>query len=95
MCRTAHFRSRCCRHHWLHIAKPCWPGNGFNTCPKFGSGVAAKPTRIITMDGLCPTCLMPGQYDQHQIRMIENVEHRVRWGAGPSKCEPGCECAVM
>ncbi|KAI0140904.1 nonselective cation channel [Hypoxylon sp. NC0597] len=89
------YRSRCCRHHWLYIAQPCWPGNGFNTCPSFGNGMASEPSRLFTMDGLCPACLMPGCYDMHQIRMITDIKSRVRWGAGPNKSDPGCECVVM
>ncbi|KAI2471237.1 hypothetical protein F4781DRAFT_429586 [Annulohypoxylon bovei var. microspora] len=89
------FCSRNCRHHWLHIYRPCWPGQGFDTCPEFGDGVAREQPQLVFVAGLCPACLMPGCYDTHQVRMIMQVKQRWRWGAGPSKSDPGCECAVM
>ncbi|KAI1482770.1 hypothetical protein F4774DRAFT_368943 [Daldinia eschscholtzii] len=95
MCRTMHFRSRCCKHHWLQIWRPCHPGMGFNTCGTFGDGVAREPARIMDAAGMCPACRFSGGYDKNQIRMIMDIKSRWRWGFGPSKFDPGCECAVM
>ncbi|KAI1808345.1 methyltransferase domain-containing protein [Daldinia bambusicola] len=94
MCRTIHFRSRCCRHHWLQIWQPCgYAGNGFSRCGSFGDGVAREPARVADAAGLCPACRFAGAYDKNQIRMVVDVRSRWRWGFGPSKCDPGCECA--
>ncbi|KAI2614489.1 uncharacterized protein GGS25DRAFT_53286 [Hypoxylon fragiforme] len=95
MCTTTHFRSRTCRHHWLQIRTQCWPGHGFNTCPTFGDGVAREASPLVTVAGRCPACVMPGQYDMHLVRMIVDIQDRVRWGLGPSRGDPGCECGVM
>ncbi|KAI8965905.1 hypothetical protein F5Y11DRAFT_233503 [Daldinia sp. FL1419] len=95
MCRTNHYRSRCCRHHWLQIWQPCYPGVGFNNCDTFGDGVARGLAPTIDAEGLCPACRLCGCYDKNQIRMILNIKDRWRWGFGPSKCDPGLECAVM
>ncbi|KAI5926770.1 hypothetical protein F4810DRAFT_707310 [Camillea tinctor] len=56
MCRTAHFRSRNCGHHWLQISQPCGPGRGFATCATFGDGVAREPTAECRVGSLCPAC---------------------------------------
>ncbi|KAI1661484.1 hypothetical protein F4813DRAFT_347747 [Daldinia decipiens] len=95
MCRTIHFRSRCCRHHWLQIWQPCYPGMGFNTCSMFGDGIAREPASIADAAGLCPACRFSGCYDKNKTRMIMDIKSRWRWGFGPSKYDPGCECAVM
>ncbi|KAI1466621.1 uncharacterized protein F4812DRAFT_451592 [Daldinia caldariorum] len=85
MCRTIHFRSRCCRHHWLQIWQPCrYPGNGFSRCESFGDGVAREPARVADAAGLCPACRFAGAYDKNQIRMVVDVRSRWRWGFGPS-----------
>ncbi|KAF3061517.1 putative nonselective cation channel protein [Daldinia childiae] len=89
------FRSRCCRHHWLQIWQPCYPGMGFNTCSMFGDGVAREPASIADATGLCPACRFSGCYDKNMTRMIMDIKSRWRWGFGPSKYDPGCECAVM
>ncbi|KAL7629272.1 hypothetical protein AAE478_000792 [Parahypoxylon ruwenzoriense] len=34
-------------------------------------------------------------YDRNQVRMICDIKDRWRWGLGPSKQDPGVECAVM
>ncbi|KAI0021522.1 hypothetical protein F4780DRAFT_778561 [Xylariomycetidae sp. FL0641] len=36
-----------------------------------------------------------GGYDRNRVRMIVNIRDRCRWGVGPSKGDPGVECAVM
>ncbi|KAI1383272.1 uncharacterized protein F4822DRAFT_434391 [Hypoxylon trugodes] len=89
MCNYLHFRSRACRHHWLQIYQPCWPGQGFNTCNTFGDGVARQPGELIDAVGPCPACSTHGAYDRHQIRMIMDIRERWRWGMGPSKSDPG------
>ncbi|OTB08773.1 hypothetical protein M426DRAFT_316797 [Hypoxylon sp. CI-4A] len=79
----------------MQVRKPCFPGEGFNTCPQVGDGIARKASDIYYIDGLCPACSAPSLYDKHLIRMIVDINGRVRWGLGPSKRDPGCECAVM
>ncbi len=59
MCQTIHFHSRCCGHHWLQISRPCWPGQGFRTCPTFADGCARDPAPELGVDGLCPACSCP------------------------------------
>ncbi|KAI1637336.1 hypothetical protein F4809DRAFT_640578 [Biscogniauxia mediterranea] len=56
MCKTAHFRSRACGHHWLQIAQPCGPGRGFGTCATFGDGVAREPAAECSVEAPCPAC---------------------------------------
>ena len=56
MCQTIHYRSRCCRHHWLQIWMPCGPGQGFYTCGSFNDGCARDPSPECDVDGLCPAC---------------------------------------
>lgn len=101
MCTTIHYRSRICGHHWLQIAQPCWPGQGFWTCAAFGDGCARDPAPEVSYAGLCPACCGggrgggPGGYNLHYVRMITEIRERVRCGEGPCKADPGVECAVM
>ncbi|KAI1382253.1 hypothetical protein F4677DRAFT_440053 [Hypoxylon crocopeplum] len=92
--RRTDFRSRCCRHHWMQIWQPCRPGRGFNTCSMIGDGVARDIPEVVAQ-GLCPACGASGRYDKNLIRMVMDMKRRWRWGLGPSKCDPGIECAVM
>ncbi|KAI1356984.1 hypothetical protein F5Y01DRAFT_309525 [Xylaria sp. FL0043] len=86
---------RNCGHHWLAIRHPCWPGNGFNHCGVFGDGVAREPAPEVEAVGLCPACATPGAYDYNLVRMVVNIRDHCRWGVGPSRDDPGYECAVM
>ncbi|RYP87336.1 hypothetical protein DL769_000540 [Monosporascus sp. CRB-8-3] len=56
MCTTTHYISRACGHHWLQIARPCCPGQGFNTCGVFGDGCARDPAPEVAVDWACPAC---------------------------------------
>ncbi|RYO82627.1 hypothetical protein DL766_002832 [Monosporascus sp. MC13-8B] len=56
MCTTTHYISRACGHHWLQIARPCCPGQGFNTCGVFGDGCARDPAPEVAVDWVCPAC---------------------------------------
>ncbi|KAI0864213.1 hypothetical protein F4860DRAFT_511069 [Xylaria cubensis] len=93
MCLTNHYISRNCGHHWLAIRQPCWPGYGFTYCGVFGDGVAREPSPEFEIMGLCPACATPGYYDRNLVRMVTNVRERCRWGIGPSRRDPGVECA--
>ncbi|CAJ2502005.1 Uu.00g048580.m01.CDS01 [Anthostomella pinea] len=67
MCTTDHYRSRACGHHWLAIARPCYPGSGFRFCRTFGDGHAREPSNSsdghpFRVDGLCPAC------DERELR---------------------------
>ncbi|KAI0596979.1 hypothetical protein F4775DRAFT_593712 [Biscogniauxia sp. FL1348] len=103
MCKTAHFRSRSCGHHWLQIAQPCGPGRGFSTCATFrGDGVAREPAAECRVGAPCPACSScyysatgGGMYDRNSVRMVTDMRRRWRWGLGPSKRDPGVECVVM
>ncbi|KAI0400512.1 hypothetical protein F4802DRAFT_601904 [Xylaria palmicola] len=95
MCLTNHYISRNCGHHWLAIRQPCWPGYGFTYCPVFGDGVARDPSPVFEFLGLCPACATPGFYNQNLVRMITHIRDRCRWGFGPSRYDPGVECAVI
>ncbi|KAI0817923.1 hypothetical protein GGR55DRAFT_673752 [Xylaria sp. FL0064] len=86
---------RNCGHHWLAIRHPCWPGNGFNHCGVFRDGVAREPAPEVEAVGLCPACATPGAYDYNLVRMVVNIRDHCRWGVGPSRDDPGYECAVM
>ncbi|KAI0396096.1 hypothetical protein F5Y17DRAFT_456417 [Xylariaceae sp. FL0594] len=107
MCYTIHYTSRDCGHHWLAIQQPCWPGYGFNHCPTFGDGVAREPSPEYEVPGRCPACSSSSSstrghgygygcgYDANLVRMIVDVRDRCRLGVGPSRGDPGFECAVM
>ncbi|ORY66454.1 uncharacterized protein BCR38DRAFT_340131 [Pseudomassariella vexata] len=95
MCLTTHHRSRNCGHHWLQIARPCYPEMGFNTCDTFGNGVAREPSDEFVWEGMCPACAHPGMYDKNYVRMIIDIKNKWRWGLGPCKDDPGVECVVM
>ncbi|RYP54994.1 hypothetical protein DL768_000310 [Monosporascus sp. mg162] len=56
MCMTTHYISRACGHHWLQIARPCCPGQGFNTCGVFRDGCARDPAPEVAVDWACPAC---------------------------------------
>ncbi|KAI1488698.1 hypothetical protein F5X96DRAFT_680279 [Biscogniauxia mediterranea] len=91
MCKTAHFRSRACGHHWLQIAQPCGPGRGFGTCATFGDGVAREPAAECSVGAPCPACststsmggMMSPTYDHNNLRMVTDIRRRWRWGLGP------------
>ncbi|KAI0483018.1 hypothetical protein GGR56DRAFT_670832 [Xylariaceae sp. FL0804] len=96
MCTTTHYTSLCCDHHWLAIRAPCRPGSGFRYCGMFRDGVAREPADELKVGAPCPACACgPGGYDANLVRMILNVRNRWRWGVGPSRGDPGLECAVM
>lgn len=42
MCKTAYYTDPSCGCRWLRVVRPCAPGMGFSTCPRFFDGVA-KP----------------------------------------------------
>ncbi|KAI1177534.1 hypothetical protein F4777DRAFT_541289, partial [Nemania sp. FL0916] len=94
MCLVAHCISRNCGHHWLIIQVPCQPGYGFSYCSWFVDGVARQPAPEFEMLGRCPACAAPDGYDRNLIRMVTGIRERCRWGAGPSRDDPGVECVM-
>ncbi|KAI4601613.1 hypothetical protein KJ359_011744 [Pestalotiopsis sp. 9143b] len=99
MCYTVHYLSRNCGHHWLEITRPCWPGQGFNTCETFGDGIARSPSPLAKTRTVCPACSSAGvgasSYDKHRYRMILDVKSKYKVGEGPCKHEAGCECVIL
>jgi hypothetical protein len=55
MCQVTHYRDFHCSHRWATIARPCYPGMGFDTCPQFVDGqVRPLPPRLVAQGEPCP-----------------------------------------
>ncbi|KAK3298871.1 uncharacterized protein B0H64DRAFT_439304 [Chaetomium fimeti] len=98
MCLITHYRDFHCGHRWATVTQPCYPGMGFDACPKFTDGKARPlPPRLVAQGEPCPKCDLGNVYDRNVVRVVTKVRYGFRWGLGPDAADPGCDvaCCVM
>ncbi|KAK3355907.1 hypothetical protein B0H65DRAFT_585518 [Neurospora tetraspora] len=77
MCQTTLYKDTHCKHRWMRITTPCFPGAGFTTCPSFSFNNTHTHNNYLydhhqSPDGLCHQPLCPYQQHPHPNHYTPN-----------------------
>ncbi|OJD37961.1 nonselective cation channel [Diplodia corticola] len=102
MCRTHLYQSSLCGHCWLQLASRCHADRDLTNCCQYQPDAVnwvnrLPPHRRKLVAVLCPKCMLGSRYDRQLSLMVYGIHHGIKFGAGPSRVDAGCDClcAVM